>query len=98
MFFGEQNIFGSFEKRKSVLVFEEREDLGMISNISSRYRFTVGIVYLVEVRKLGRVHCATLKAIKSALILGRRNTFFEMEKKLDYQERENEVSTLQYNK
>ena len=59
-----------------------------------RSGFTVGIVCLVEVRKLGRVHCATLKSIKSAFVLGRRNTFFEMEKKLDYQERENEVSTL----
>ena len=68
------------------------EDLGMISNISSRYRCTAGIFHLVEFRKLGKVHCATLKSIKSAFILGRRNTFFEMEKKLDYQERENEVS------
>ena len=96
MFLGEQNIFDSLEKRTPVLVFsgkdkyrnlvpryfvfEEREDLGMISNISSRYRFTIGIVCLLEVRKLGRVHCATLNAIKSTFILGRRNTFFEMEK------------------
>ena len=36
----------------------------------------------------------TLEAIKFAFILDRRNNFFEMEKKLNYQERENEVSTL----
>ena len=66
----------------------------MISNSSTRYRCTVGIVCSVELRKLGRVHCVTLKSIKSAFILGRRNIFFEMEKKLDYQERENEVRTL----
>ena len=56
MFFGEQNIFGSFNKRTAVLVFsgkdqyrnlvpgffviEEREDLGMISSIS---RIDIGL-------------------------------------------------------
>ena len=38
----------------------------------------------------------TLKAIKPASILDRRNNFYEMEKKLNHQERENEVSTLRY--
>ena len=45
-------------------------------------------------KKNENAHCYTLKAIKSALILGRRNTFFEMNEKLNFQERENELSTL----
>ena len=35
-----------------------------------------------------------LKAIKSVIILDRRNNFFEMEKKLNRQEHDNKVSTL----
>ena len=54
----------------------------------------IALFYLEAGRKLERVHCDTLKSIKSAFILGRRNTFFEMNKKLNYQERDNEVTTL----
>ena len=49
-------------------------------------------------KKNENAHCYILKAIKFTLILGRRNTFFEMNEKLNFQERENEVGTLCYNK
>ena len=46
-------------------------------------------------KKIGRVlYYVTLEPIKSAFILDRRNTFFEMVKKLNHQEHENKVTTL----
>ena len=63
----------------------------MISNISS----TVGIVCLVQVRKLGRVDCVTLKGKKKNLFYFRSKKYFLRDgKEVDYQERENEVGTL----